>query len=420
MTTNPSSTTKYVGIAVTNSPTAPPYTDFTWSKYVGEDGAQGPQGIQGPKGDDGQPTYTWIKYADTPTSGMSDYPDGKKYIGMAFNKTTEIESNDYSDYQWSLMPQNIEIGGRNLVRDTSDEYRTASHSQWYAQLALIELSTVDLKPGDTVTFSFYAKTGSDGGSLARLRWEDESGANIANSHGTQIGANSEGLVYVTAKVPTDAYRVRLVSNNVGNSNPYTSEYKKLKLERGDTPTDWTPAPEDIDQNISDSQEYLRGEIDEVNEKVDEVIGLVGEEPVANIKQQLQDAFDRELEAIRTALYGEEGDETESILSRLSELNSDTAALYTNLGEQTALIETLTGKISIEGDSILIGDAQASKGIRIKPDEIAFLEGESKVAWITGGMLYIDAGVFLTRLKIGNHVFQSVDGNPDITIVGYEP
>lgn len=177
--------------------------------------------------------------------------------------------------------------------------------------------------------------------------------------------------------------------------------------------------EDVDQNISDSQESLRGEIDEVNAKVDDVIGLVGEKPVANIKQQLQDAFDRELEAINKALYGDD-EEEEGILERLAALTGDTAGLYIDLVDQSALIESLTGKISIEGDTVLIGDVNASKGIRIKPDEIAFLEGESKVAWITGGMLYIDAGVFLTRLKIGNHVFQSVEGNPDITVVGYEP
>ena len=72
----------------------------------------------GPKGEDGQPTYTWVKYADTPTTGMDDNPTNKKYIGMAFNKTTPTESTSYSEYQWSLMPQNIEIGGRNLLLDS--------------------------------------------------------------------------------------------------------------------------------------------------------------------------------------------------------------------------------------------------------------------------------------------------------------
>ena len=72
----------------------------------GEQGPQGeigPQGIQGPKGEDGTTYYTWIKYADTPTSGMSDNPTGKTYIGIAYNKSTTIESTNYSDYAWSLI-----------------------------------------------------------------------------------------------------------------------------------------------------------------------------------------------------------------------------------------------------------------------------------------------------------------------------
>ena len=71
---------------------------LNWSKVN-----TGAQGVQGPKGNDGQQYYTWVKYADTPTSGMSDNPDGKVYIGLAYNKTTATESNTYSDYMWSLI-----------------------------------------------------------------------------------------------------------------------------------------------------------------------------------------------------------------------------------------------------------------------------------------------------------------------------
>lgn len=62
----------------------------------GATGPQGPQGIQGVKGADGKTYYTWVKYADSPTSGMSDNPSGKKYIGFAYNKTTGTESTSYS------------------------------------------------------------------------------------------------------------------------------------------------------------------------------------------------------------------------------------------------------------------------------------------------------------------------------------
>ena len=69
----------------------------------GIQGEKGEQGPQGPKGEDGSTYYTWIKYADTPTSGMSDNPTGKTYIGIAYNKSTLVESTNYSDYAWSLI-----------------------------------------------------------------------------------------------------------------------------------------------------------------------------------------------------------------------------------------------------------------------------------------------------------------------------
>ena len=69
----------------------------------GATGPQGPQGITGPKGEDGKQYYTWLKYADSPTTGMSDSPTNKKYMGLAYNKTTATESTNYADYTWSLI-----------------------------------------------------------------------------------------------------------------------------------------------------------------------------------------------------------------------------------------------------------------------------------------------------------------------------
>lgn len=100
----------------TSIPTVPAgsflWTKTTWTYTDGTNesgysaakmGEKGDQGIQGPKGSDGQTYYTWLKYADTPTSGMSDSPTGKTYIGLAYNKPTATESTNYADYTWSLI-----------------------------------------------------------------------------------------------------------------------------------------------------------------------------------------------------------------------------------------------------------------------------------------------------------------------------
>lgn len=75
-----------------------------WAKWgeKGEPGNEGPQGVPGDPGADGITLYTWIRYAeDANGTGISNSPDGKSYIGLAYNKTTASESNNPSDYTWS-------------------------------------------------------------------------------------------------------------------------------------------------------------------------------------------------------------------------------------------------------------------------------------------------------------------------------
>lgn len=89
----------YMGIAVnkTSITESSNYSDYTWSLIKGTDGIS-------VKGDKGDTVYIWVKYADDAKgNGMSEYPDGKKYIGLAYNKTTATESNNASDYIWSLI-----------------------------------------------------------------------------------------------------------------------------------------------------------------------------------------------------------------------------------------------------------------------------------------------------------------------------
>jgi phage minor structural protein len=97
----------YMGIAY-NKTTATESTtaaDYSWSLI------QGPQGIPGEPGEDGTTYYTWIKYADSATTGMSDTPTNKKYIGIAVNKTTATESSNYADYTWALIKGDQGIPG---------------------------------------------------------------------------------------------------------------------------------------------------------------------------------------------------------------------------------------------------------------------------------------------------------------------
>lgn len=76
----------------------------TWTEAIRIVGERGPQGIPGQAGADGKVYYTWIRYADNAQGGgISNDPTGKKYIGFAYNKESQTESNNPSDYTWSLI-----------------------------------------------------------------------------------------------------------------------------------------------------------------------------------------------------------------------------------------------------------------------------------------------------------------------------
>lgn len=85
--------------------------------------------IQAKPGANGKTYYTWIKYADSPTSGMSDNPSGKAYIGIAHNKTSATESTTYSDYTWSLIKGETGADGNGITTIKQYYARTTTFSK---------------------------------------------------------------------------------------------------------------------------------------------------------------------------------------------------------------------------------------------------------------------------------------------------
>ncbi|MGM7552574.1 hypothetical protein [Myroides odoratimimus] len=95
----------YTGYAYNKTSNMPSmvYSDYQWQLSKGNPGKDG---VPGEKGKDGIQLYTWVRWADTPTSGISASPDGKSYTGYAYNKTSNMPSMVYSDYQWQLSKGN--------------------------------------------------------------------------------------------------------------------------------------------------------------------------------------------------------------------------------------------------------------------------------------------------------------------------
>jgi len=205
---------------------------------------------RGPKGDT---RYMWVKYADDAEgNGMSDNPDGKKYIGMAFNKDTETPSNNASDYKWVKYAadyEGLEIGGRNYLPNSKAERQLTSYTLF---LPLDEENKHELA-GEQVVVSFEARHDNDSSPVTpHVYYRASDGYNMGHSYGENKRTTTEYQRFVIPidedKIPSD------MTNYTGliirkNDNSNTIYIRNIKLEKGTIATDWTPAPEDIFDRI---------------------------------------------------------------------------------------------------------------------------------------------------------------------------
>ena len=401
---NPTSNTKYIGIAVTNTNSTPSSASaYTWSKYAGEDGAQGPQGIKGDDGKDGQPTYTWIKYADTPTSGMNDYPEGKKYIGLAFNKTTATESKSYSDYAWSLMPQNIEIGGRNLIRDSKEFSRSPSTSGY--NYINISNFTEEWIEGQEYTFSSDVEIiqgDFDAITVITRKTNGDSSATVGDLpiingriEGSFVASTGDGRLYVYQGISGETQNNEVTLRNV-------------KLEKGNTATDWTPAPEDIDEAINKVDNDLSTTNENLGNLENAMVDKKSVSALENALRQLTESYTKGEEARDKAV--EEFQESLAKVPGIEQDLKDTVAKLAGY-EGSIILDPNDGKVTI-------GNNEGSVGVEVTRTAINFIDGGELVARISNQELFISRGVFTRSLTIGEHALADVgNGLTTLTWVG---
>lgn len=264
----------------------------------GEQGPQGPQGVQGPKGADGQSLYTWVKYADSPTSGMSDYPTNKKYIGLAYNKTTPAESTNYADYQWakiegdqgapgapgtttytwvkyadddkgagmsdspvgkrylglaynkttqtessnpadyswSPLYDNVQVGGVNLINDSKfrDKPKNVSH---------ITLTTSGLKQGEyTISFDYEVVEEN----ITFEKFLIYAGAIVGYVPLKNVGENRTKLTFKINATTGNKPILLYFGKNFAESYENHGIFKEIQIEKGNIATTYSPSIADVE------------------------------------------------------------------------------------------------------------------------------------------------------------------------------
>lgn len=140
------------------------------------------------------------------------------------------------------------VGGRNYLRGTSDEYQTYTSTNYvlgYPSTYRDWNKLLDPLRDKTVTIRAYIK--NDTNYPVRIQmWFTGGGV-----YGNAVAPHSEGWSVKTGKMSANWTSANVAFTQEGtNPTGGSIQVKKAKLEIGNIPSDWSPAPEDAIRQIS--------------------------------------------------------------------------------------------------------------------------------------------------------------------------
>lgn len=374
---------------------------------------------------------SWITYMPTWSSG--------KYLWTRYkitykNPASTSYTTPVCDSSWEAVNE-VQVGGRNLFKNTSDEeillggYPTSNFNEGKAYE-----STIILKEKEYI-LSFYAKSTVDKDKILCFLYSPNSITRLETCQGVVSSAvdGNAPIILTTEwakywikyeqKPNTDtetknSFIGRRLSGN-GTGNVYI---KSVKLEAGNKATDWTPAPEDIDSGIKQSQEAAnnaqnaannaqnkanenenRISISESMIKVlsDKICSVVQDENGSSILTQGSNGFQFDLTAIEKNLNKAASDlnDLSGTVENANNIIANLNQTVEDIGKKTAYIKMTIdeeGKPCIE----LGKDGNDTFKVRITNTSIDFLDGTSKIAYINNQSLYIEKAVIKSELQIG--------------------
>ena len=150
---------------------------------------------------------------------------------------------------------NLNVGGTNLLRKTSNEWKTWTGTGWANDV--VDAGSINLDAG---TYTFRVEIDNTGNTQRRVHAEayvfseSRSLDQIAKSYTqTFVNARSKGYATITFTIDKPLTDVRIHPHAAADS-PITStvtvKWRREKLEKGNVATDWSPAPEDLQEGIN--------------------------------------------------------------------------------------------------------------------------------------------------------------------------
>lgn len=209
-------------------------------------------------------------------------------------------------------------------------------------------------------------------------------------------ATSSGQLLTTGNVGNLSNVLRITDNMNGNDY-YAIDY--IQLEKGNRPTDYYPAPEDLlnytDKNLGDISDELREIISDVLNQVtinrkdfDDLVGEDGRiEEIRKSSVTTQQQVDRVQTDINTYIV-----QVDAINGKIVDIEKTTECFSM---EDAGL--RITRKISSQ-------DVSKQLSMLLSEQKLSFYQGTDEVAYFSNNKLYVTDAEILERLQLGKFAF----------------
>lgn len=291
---------------------------------------------------------------------------------------------------------NLQIGGRNLIKKSNVEYKSSEYK------IVTYKPTSYLVAGETYTLSLCVTPAENVTKLIPY----VSGAYtplvtlVPNGTSKQIISGTFTASYADGRTPEDnAAYGNIDIFRLPNNGTVTGEttIHWIKVEKGNKPTDWTPAPEDVDNKIDSTADDLELSIASRSASItNDVHGIV------------LNALEDYVEKDEYNTYKSSTKSQLEVLSNQIEMNftSTNSSIETVDGKVDTKFEELTKYIRFSTDGIEIGKDENSLKLKLDNDMIQFTKNGTPIGWWDGndfhtGNIVVEVN---ERAQFGNFAF----------------
>lgn len=187
----------------------------------------------------------------------------------------------------------------------------------------------------------------------------------------------------------------------------------IKIEKGNKATDWTPAPEDVDEAINTERTERQSAIET---KANEITSKVSETYVSN------SAFEHYQNTVSSQFTQTKNDFTWSINQSVTDAKNEISGQIDSVNGRVDGLKQTTDNVnsymSFDNDGLTLGKSDSAFKTKITNEEWSIQKNGAKVTYINDQTMYITDGQFTQSLKIGAFGFvPRANGSLDFKKVG---